>query len=158
MSRGLGDVYKRQVLLGGMRIVIDLLMDLTIADGRPGVALVVRVVWLAAVVPSLAVGASAAGLPGVGAAHVAVAALVVLPLLLIDAGRSGIRTRRLVEQAVRPLLSTAVAAVVMLTVLTTVSTPFARLAVGGACGALAYVVTLIPGNPLVAWVRTRVRS
>lgn len=146
------------VLLGGMRIVIDLLMDLTIADGRPGVALVVRALWLVAVVPSLAVGASAAGLAGVGAAHVAVAALVVLPLLLIDAGRSGIRTRRLAEQAVRPLLSTAAAAIVMLTVLTTVSTPFARLAVGGSCGALAYAVTLIPGNPLVAWVRTRVRS
>lgn len=145
------------VLLGGMRIVIDLLVDLTIADGRPRVALAVRAAWLAAVVPALAVGADAGGLRGVGIAHVLVAGTLVLPLLVLDARRSGIPATALARQAVRPLLAGAVAAGVTAAVLAMVPGVFPRLALAGGAGGVAYLVALVPRNPLVAWVVDRVR-
>lgn len=145
------------VLLGGMRIVIDLLVDLTIADGRTRVALGIRAVWLAAVVPALAIGANVDGLRGVGAGHVLVAGLLVLPLLLADARRSGIRTSVLARQAVRPLLAGAAAAAAAMVVRPLVSGPLLRLALAGSAGALAYAVVLLPRNPLVGWVVSRVR-
>jgi len=145
------------VLLGGIRIVIDLLVDLTIADDRPGVALAVRTVWLAAVIPALAVGANSDGLRGVGIAHVLVAAALVVPLLLLDARRSGIRTSALGRQAVRPLLAGAAGAGAALAVLPLVSGVVVRLVVGGAAGGIAYLVVLVPRNPLVRWALDRVR-
>ena len=60
------------VVLGGMRVLIDLFVDLSIADGRPNVALAIRSIWLAALVPAIAVGAAADDLRGVGIAHLVV--------------------------------------------------------------------------------------
>lgn len=145
------------LVLGGLRIVIDLLIDLAIADGRPHMALAVRMAWLVLLVPALAVGASLDGLRGVGIAHVAVAALVVTPWLLLDARRSGIRTAVLARQAVRPALAAAVSLAAMLALLPLVSGHVLRLAVIGAVGGLAYLAALLPHNPLVAWTLSRVR-
>lgn len=145
------------LILGGMRIVMDLLVDLTIADGRPRTALAVRSAWLVAVVPALAVGAEADGLRGVGIAHVLVASIVVLPLLLMDARRSGVRPVDLGRQAVRPLLSGVAAAAAALAVVPFVPGVVPRLVVAGGAGGLAYLVTFVPKNPLVAWVAARVR-
>ncbi len=97
------------VVLGGLRILIDLLIDLAIADGRPRVALTVRTAWLAAIVPALAIGAELDGLRGVGIAHALVAAGLIVPWLLIDARRSGIPTLALARQATRPVAGGAVA-------------------------------------------------
>lgn len=143
-------------LLGGMRIVIDLLMDLSIADGRPGTALRVRLVWLVAVVPALAVGATIDGLRGVGIAHVLVAAGVVLPWLLVDVRRSGIASSAIARQSARPLFAGAIATVVMIALLHWVSGDLLQVAVVGAAGSFTYVALLVPGNPLVGWVVSRV--
>jgi O-antigen/teichoic acid export membrane protein len=145
------------LILGGMRIVMDLLVDLTIADGRPRTALAVRSVWLVAVVPALAVGAEADGLRGVGVAHVLVAGVVVLPLLLLDARRSGVRPVDLGRQAVRPLLSGAAATAAAVAAVPLVPGVVPRLVVAGAAGGVAYLVTFVPRNPLVTWVADRVR-
>lgn len=145
------------VMLGGLRILIDLLIDLTIADGRPRVALAVRTGWLVAIVPALLIGAERDGLRGVGVAHLLVAASVVLPWLLLDARRSGIRTAVLARQAFRPVVAGAVSAAVMLAVLPAVSGALPRLVLAGGCGTAAYLLVLIPRNPLVGWVVNRVR-
>lgn len=145
------------VLLGGMRIVIDLLVDLTIADGRPRVALAIRALWLAAVVPALAVGAEVDGLRGVGIGHVVVAGGLVLPLLLLDARRSGIPASALGRQAVRPLLAGAAATAATLAAAPLASGALGRLVVAGAAGGVAYLVVLVPRNALLRWVVDRVR-
>ena len=145
------------LLLGGMRILIDLLIDLSIADDRPRVALAVRTAWLVAVVPALAVGAEADGLRGVGIAHVVVAATIVMPWLLIDARRSGITTSALGRQAVRPLLAGAAALGTAFVVLPFLSGALVRLVVAGGLAGAAYLAVLLPRNPLVGWVAARVR-
>lgn len=145
------------VLLGGLRILIDFLQDLTIADGRPGVSLRTRVVWLAAVIPAIAVGVRMDGLRGVGIAHVLVAAGIVLPWLLVDARRSGISTRSLAREAARPLAAGSVAVGVMVALLGVVHGELSRLAVVGAAGGLTYVGALVPRNPLVGWALSHVR-
>ena len=146
------------IVLGGMRIVMDLLVDLTIADGRPRTALAVRSAWLVAVIPALALGAEADALRGVGIAHVVVAGAVVLPLLLADARRSGVRTVDLGRQAVRPLLSGAAATLTAVALVPLVPGVVPRLVVAGGAGVLVYLVTFVPRNPLVQWAAARVRA
>ncbi len=66
-------------LLGGLRIVFDLVYDLLAAVGRSGSLLVVQIVWFGGLVVALPVGASLAGIEGVGAAHLIVACGVAGP-------------------------------------------------------------------------------
>jgi PST family polysaccharide transporter len=145
------------VVLGGLRVLIDLFVDLSIADGRPKVALTVRSIWLALLVPGIALGAAVDGLRGVGIAHAAVAGLVIVPLLLRDARRSGITVASLAEHCSRPLLAGVVAAVVMLIVRPLVPGELASLVLVGAAGSVAYLAAFIPRNPLVGWVISQVR-
>ena len=145
------------VVLGGGRILFDLLLDLSIADGRSVTALVVRTAWLVALVPTMAVGAATAGLKGVGIAHLAVGCLVVLPLLLRDARRSGLSPRDLGQYAGRPIVAGLVSTAAMLLTLPLVAGDFARLVVVGAVGGVSYLAVLLPRNPLVGWVISRVR-
>lgn len=145
------------VVLGGLRIVIDLLMNLSIADGRPGVALRIRMGWLAAVVPALAAGAALDGLRGVGVAHVLVAGVVTIPWLLIDARRSGISSLALGRQVARPLAAGAVSVTTMLALEPLVPGVFVQLVVVGAAGTLAYLAVLLPRNELILWAVSRVR-
>lgn len=145
------------LVLGGLRVLVDLFVDLTIADGRPSTALGLRVVWLVAAVPALAIGAALDGLRGVGIAHAVVASAVVLPLLLLDARRSAIRTADVVRHAARPLAAGAVCVAAMWPVLAVLDGDLSRLVVAGACGGLVYLTALLPGNPLVRWVVSVVR-
>lgn len=145
------------VLLGGLRIVIDLLMDLTIADGRPTTSLKIRTVWLIALIGALAAGAHLDGLRGVGIAHVMVAVLIIVPWLLVDARRSGVKAVWLGRQVVRPALAGLLSAAAMLAVLAVLHGDLLRLFVGGAVGGLVYLAALLPRNPLVAWALTQVR-
>lgn len=145
------------VVLGGLRIFIDLLLNLSVADGRPGVALRIRLAWLCAVVPALAVGAAVDGLRGVGIAHVLVAAGVTIPWLLADARRSGIQGGALVRQAGRPLAAGAVSAAAMLVLAPAIPGVLLKLVVVGAAGGLAYLAVLLPRNELIPWAVSRVR-
>jgi PST family polysaccharide transporter len=145
------------VVLGGARILFDLLLDLSIADGRSSTALVVRTAWLVALVPTMAVGAATAGLRGVGIAHLAVGCLVVLPLLVMDARRSGLSPSDLGRFAGRPIIAGLVSLVAMMAVLPAVSGDVASIVVVGAVGGISYLAVLLPRNPLVGWVVTRVR-
>lgn len=145
------------LVLGGLRIVVDLLMDLTIADGRPGRALRLRTVWLLLAVPGLALGAELDGLRGVGIAHAVIAAGVIVPALLLDARRSGIGVGRLLRQAGRPAVAGALATGAMLLLRPVVQGDLLRLVVVGGAGGLTYLGALVPRNPLVGWVVERVR-
>lgn len=145
------------VLLGGLRILIDLLMDLTIADGRPTTSLKIRTVWLFSLIGALAVGAHLDGLRGVGIAHVSVAVLIVVPWLLVDARRSGIKAVWIGRQMVRPVLAGFASAAVMLALMSVVHGDLLRLFVVGAIGGLVYLAALLPRNPLMAWALAQVR-
>ena len=62
------------LVLGGLRIVLELFGNLISADGRPQVNLAIRFVWLVALVPALLLGAHLEGIRGVGIGHMVGAA------------------------------------------------------------------------------------
>ena len=139
------------LLLGGVRVLMDLVFDLVAADGRSRTTLALRSLWLVALVPALYAGARLDGLRGVGTAHVIVALVVVLPLLLRTLRGSGVPLSALLPQVVRPGLATAASVVAMLLVLPFVSGDLLTLVAVGAVGGAVYVAAILPANPLVRW-------
>lgn len=66
-------------VLGGARVIHELIYDVLVALGRTGRAAVVQVLWLASLVIALSIGASAGGIRGVAVAHAVVVLVVVMP-------------------------------------------------------------------------------
>jgi PST family polysaccharide transporter len=144
------------LVLGGLRILIELFANLVSADGRPKVNLAIRLVWLGALIPVLLVGANLDGIRGVGIGHMVVVLALVLPMLLVAVGRSGIRVGALWHNCWRAFVAAGVAAAVMVAVLS-LTGGLARIALVGFTGVVAYVLAIAPGNPLVAWTLQQVR-
>ena len=88
------------LVLGGLRIVLELFGNLISADGRPQVNLAIRFVWLVALVPVLLLGAHLDGIRGVGIGHMVVVLGLVLPMFLHAVAKSGIRAAGVVAQLV----------------------------------------------------------
>ncbi|WP_433181513.1 oligosaccharide flippase family protein [Actinoallomurus sp. CA-150999] len=80
-------------LLGGLRILFELMYDYFVVLARTRAVFTIQVVWLTVLVPALIVGARLDGIAGAAAAHAAVAALVPLPLYLTQLRRVGIGVR-----------------------------------------------------------------
>lgn len=89
-------------VLGGLRIMFELMYDYFVVLARSRAVFTVQLGWLAVLVPALAAGAELGGIPGVGAAHVAVAALVVLPLYLWELHRAGVGARAVLARVAPP--------------------------------------------------------
>lgn len=144
------------LLLGGVRVLMDLMFDLVAADGRSHTTLMLRLLWLAALVPALFAGAHLDGLRGVGTAHVIVALVVVLPLLLRIVRATGVPLRGLTAQVVRPVLATAAAVGVMLLLMPFVGGHLVRLVLIGGVGGVVYLAAVVPANPLIRWTKEQV--
>lgn len=120
------------VVLGTVRVVIQLGRDLLTALGRGRATLVVQVMWLAALTPALAIGATRDGIRGVGIAHMLVAVSIPVPGMLIALHRAGFSIRVILAQLPRPLVGASAAAVAAYATASLVSGDFLRLLVGGA--------------------------
>jgi len=90
-------------LLAAFRIFFELVYDYFVVVRDTRVVFTVQVIWLIALVPALYFGASAAGIEGAGAAHVLVAALVVLPIYLSRLHHNGVGWRPLATALAAPL-------------------------------------------------------
>jgi O-antigen/teichoic acid export membrane protein len=132
------------IVLGLIRVAFHLAYDLLVAVGRGRAALGLHLLWLAALVPALAVGTRAGGIRGAGIAHMAVAATVVLPALLVLLRGLGIRVTDLARSVARPVAGGLVAAAVALGGLRLVTPELAQLAVAGTLGLGAYLLVVAP--------------
>jgi PST family polysaccharide transporter len=92
-------------LLGAQRIFFEFVYDFFVVLARSKVVLTIQLVWLAALIPALILGAGKNGLSGVGMAGVAVATCVVLPWYLSELSKVGIKLRALVAQLWLPLIA-----------------------------------------------------
>jgi O-antigen/teichoic acid export membrane protein len=96
-------------LLAALTIFFELVYDYLVVLCRTRVVFTVQMVWLLALIPALIVGAGIAGMVGVGAAEVAVAACVILPWYLHELRKVGIRRRTLGACLWLPITGAAVA-------------------------------------------------
>ncbi|MCU1459027.1 MAG: polysaccharide biosynthesis protein [Actinomycetia bacterium] len=142
-------VLRLLVILGGMRVLLNALLDIIVADGRPRHLFALYGVWLAAVVPALFIGAEMGGIAGVAVAHLVVAVGIVLPLVLWAIHTGGIDAYAMVRTFIRPLVAGAVALVVAYLPTMLSIDQFFQLAIGGTAGVIAYAAILLPRNPLI---------
>jgi len=138
------DVLRLLAILGGVRAVLDLSSDLLIAVGRARWTLVIHGGWLVLLVPGLVGGAKLAGIEGVGAAHLAVALVAVLPIYVVALRRSGMAVGDIGRLCIRPLLGGVALAAVALAARAVISGSFATLAVGAGASMLAYLTIVSP--------------
>ena len=139
------------VVLGAARVVTELAYDFLISAGAVRASFVLNLLWLASLVPALAVGAQLGGIEGVGAAHVAVALLVVLPAYGVVLRRCGVRLGSMLRPVRRPLAGGAAMVAVALAVRVVVPGDLAQLAAVPVAAGLAYAAVV--GLPL--WRRHR---
>jgi O-antigen/teichoic acid export membrane protein len=98
------------VWLGGLavfRIFFELAYDYLVVLGDSRAILKLQILWFLPLVPALVLGASLAGIAGVAAAQVCVAATIVMPLYLRQLGKTGVRAGELLRRVRLPAVVAA---------------------------------------------------
>lgn len=132
------------VLLGAVRVALELGYDFLASAGRSRAILVIHVVWLGALVPLLILGAHVDGIRGVAIAHVVVVALFIVPAYLIAFRPYGVRARALGSRLARPAVGGVVMIAVALVVQRVVPGHLWQLLVGGVLSLAAYTAVVFP--------------
>ena len=142
----------------GVVFVLGLLFaNVVISTGRTWVLFAVQAVALISLIPALTAGIHFAGLVGIGIAHIVVISTVTLPAYLWAVRRAtGARTGMVLRSISRPALASMAAGIVAGLVTWPVAPDLAKLAIGGACGAVVYgfltwglLYPMLPGT----WLR-----
>lgn len=133
--------------LGLARVALQLCFDLLIAVGHGRRVLGLQTLWLATLIPALAVGANVGGIAGVGLAHVLVAVVVMVPAFVAALTKLGVRPADLVRPLRRPAVGGVLLVVAPLLATRLLGPDLLVLAVGGLGGLLLYL-------PVVAAMRS----
>ena len=139
-------------LFGGLRIVLDVLATYLTARGAVAPLLWIQVCWILALVPAMLLGIRWGGLAGAGWAHLAVGVLIILPIYLVAAHRTGAPVGGLLASLWPPAVAMAPAALVGALAAARIDAPFPA-AVAGGCAALG-----LYGLPIHRWVRRRMSA
>lgn len=126
-------------LFGALRVALDLIATYLIARGAARPVLYVQVLWFAALIPAVVVGAHAKGIAGAGWAHVAVAAALILPAYAVALARVGLPVRALARSMWLPTVAAVPAWAAAHAVASAVPAPLLALLLGGMAGASAYL-------------------
>jgi O-antigen/teichoic acid export membrane protein len=126
-------------VVSALRILFELFYDYFVVVGSTRLIFAVQVVWFAALLPALYVGAKLDGIAGAAAAQALVAAAVVLPFYLVALERRGVRWVTLARDVAVPIACAAGVALVALVAHRLIALDVAALAVAGLAllGALA---------------------
>jgi lipopolysaccharide exporter len=140
-------------LFGALRVALDLIATYLIARGAARPVLYVQVLWSAALIPAVVVATRAKGIAGAGWAHVAVAALLILPAYALALTRVGVPARALARSMWLPTVAAVPAWYAAHAIATAVPAPLLALVVGGLAGSATYLAIswrwlrrLLPGT------------
>jgi O-antigen/teichoic acid export membrane protein len=145
-------VLRFLVVLGVVRMLTMLVVDILTGTGATRAALWLNLGWAATLLPALVVGTRVDGIRGAAIAHATVAVLVALPLALWAVRRVGVQLRPIPTTLVRPLFAGVLSTVICVFVAyVTSGSPFLQLAAAGSAGLLVYVVVVVPTGQLRRW-------
>jgi PST family polysaccharide transporter len=139
-------------MFGGLRIVLDVLATFLIARGAVNGVLWIQVCWTVALVPAIVLGVRWGGLAGAGWAHLAVGALLILPIYLVALHRAGAPVGAVVGNLWQPVLAVLPAALVAAQVAQRIDQPALAALAAGTTGLLVYAAVLH------RWVRARLAA
>jgi PST family polysaccharide transporter len=149
-------VLRFLVVLGIVRMLTQLAMDVLIGAGATRTALVLNVGWAVLLVPALVVGTHLDGIRGAAIAHALVATLIALPLSLMALWRVGIRLQPIPATLIRPLIAGVLSAASCLLMADLMrGSEFLQLMVAGSAGVLVYILVVVPREQLIRSLRWR---
>jgi O-antigen/teichoic acid export membrane protein len=125
-------------LFGALRVALDLLATYLIARGAARLVLYVQILWFSSLVPAVVIGTHWKGIAGAGWAHVAVAALLILPAYAVAIVRLGGHATALVQAMWLPTAAAVPTWLVAHSVAGALSQPFLAIAAGGLAGLATY--------------------
>jgi len=132
-------------LYGLISVLCVLFANMLTALGKTRVILVVQLIWLAALVPAMAIGVHEDGIVGAASAHIAIVAPIVLPCYLFVLQReTRVKLISLAKAAAPPLIAAMIAAFITLLVMSILKNQQVELFVGGAAGGLVYCGLMLP--------------
>lgn len=131
-------------VLGLLRIVFELCYDFLVAAGKRRTLLIVQGWWLAALVPTLIVGAHIDGISGVGIGHCVVAGVLVAPAFFIALRSAGVPLADVARTAARPALGGAVVVLVALGIHKFAGNSYLALCLAGLAATVAYALVAVP--------------
>jgi len=99
-------------VLGGARVLSGFVWDLLVGLGRSQLALFIRLIWLAVLLPALIIGTNRGDIRGTALAHSVVALGLALPLFALVLAHIGVDLRALAGRVTRPLMGAAAASLV----------------------------------------------
>jgi PST family polysaccharide transporter len=128
------------------RMFTALVFDIQTGLGNTKVTIWLNLVWLAALLPALWLGATTGGIRGAAIGHAVVALVVAIPLAAWLMHRSGIDMRPVLRKIVRPVLAGVAAGLAMAALAGILDSPVAQLLVAGGVGVLIYVLLALPAE------------
>jgi len=131
-------------ILGALRVALELAYDYLAASGRTRPILWIHLLWLAGLIPALAIGATIDGLAGVAWGHVLVVCLLVTPAYLFALRRIGVTARGIFKPLLRPVIGGLVMGGVIVVVERLVASDFLVLLTGGVASLTAYTLIVYP--------------
>lgn len=140
--RASAEALRWLAILGGIRVMLDLVYDLLVALGRAGRLVAVQVGWLFALAVSLPVGAALGGIGGVAIGHVLVAIGVTGTAYCLTLQQSGFSIRAIAASFTGPAAAGLVAAGVLLLGLRVELPPWAAVIGWGSVVSLVYLALL----------------
>jgi PST family polysaccharide transporter len=130
---------------GLISVVGALFSYMLVAMGRSKFVLAVQSIWLAGLVPAMAIGVRKDGIVGAAIAHIVIIGPIVLPCYLIALKRAtGVRISLLAKAAFPPLAAAAAAACLAWLTASRFESPLVQLLAGLAAGGSFYVVVTAP--------------
>jgi O-antigen/teichoic acid export membrane protein len=130
-------------VLGAGRVATQLAYDFLVSAGESGAALRLNLAWLVALVPALIAGAQLGGIEGVGAAHMAILVLVVVPTHLVVLNRLGVTPVSIFGPIARPLAGGAAMVAVSLAVQAPLDSDLERLLIAGPVALAFYAAAVV---------------
>ena len=125
--------------LGAVRVLLDLMDKYLLALGAAKTVLAIHIVWMAALIPAVAFGASRLGIAGAGAASVAIAVAVILPAYLLSVRKAGANSWVILRSTWPPLLAAAPAGIAAHLTAEAIEHPALATISGGIIGIGVYV-------------------
>jgi PST family polysaccharide transporter len=130
-------------LFGAFRTTMDLFVDFLIALGRTRRVMAVQLLWLGTLIPAMVVGVRVAGLAGAGAAHVAVAALLVMPAYVLAGRKVGVAAAPLLRLMLVILAWSGFAATIARLAASRFPNPWLACLAGGFAGTAVYLIPYV---------------
>jgi O-antigen/teichoic acid export membrane protein len=139
-------------IFGSLRTLFDLSASYLLVRGASKPTLLVQVAWVVALIPAVVLGLLAGGSPGVAAAHLAVAAVVVCPAYALSLKRCGADLRAVGARLWPPILAALPAGAATIAVQAIAPGPLLGLLAGG------FVCTTVYALILARWFLRRIRE